>query len=62
MTAADVKTMMQNPKFRSTSGTAKSITAAGVCAHVGLRVDGTVARIPTACAGLLPLRSWQPVR
>jgi type IV pilus assembly protein PilY1 len=62
MTAADVKTMMQNPKYSISSGRAVSNTAAGTCAHVGLRVDGTVARIPTACAGLLPLRSWQPVR
>jgi type IV pilus assembly protein PilY1 len=62
MTAADVKTMMQNPKYSITSGRATSNTAAGICAHVGLRVDGTVARIPTACAGLLPLRSWRPVR
>ena len=62
MSAADVKTMMQNPKYSVSSGRATSNTAAGTCAHVGLRVDGTVARIPTACAGLMPLRSWRPVR
>jgi type IV pilus assembly protein PilY1 len=62
MTAADVKTMMMSPKYSIAAGRAVSTTAAGTCAHVGLRVDGTVARIPTACAGLLPIRSWQPVR
>jgi Tfp pilus tip-associated adhesin PilY1 len=62
MSAADVKTMLQNPKYTVTSGVAAQNGAVGTCAHVGLRVDGTVARIPTACAGLLPMRSWRPVR
>ena len=58
MTAADVKTMMQNPKYRQSGGRAVAQGATGTCAHVGLRVDGTLARIPTACAGLMPLRAW----
>jgi type IV pilus assembly protein PilY1 len=62
MSVADVKTMMQNPKYTITSGRATQNTGAGSCAHVGLRVDGTVARIPTVCSGLLPMRSWRPVR
>ncbi|HQR20264.1 MAG TPA: PilC/PilY family type IV pilus protein [Burkholderiaceae bacterium] len=62
MTAADVKTMLQNPKYSVSSGVAVQNGPVGTCAHVGLRVDGTVARIPTACAGLLPMRSWRPVR
>ncbi len=62
MSAGDVKTMMQNPKYTITAGRAVQSGATGTCAHVGLRVDGTVARIPTVCAGLLPIRSWRPVR
>jgi len=58
MTIADAKAMMQNPKYRQQSGRAVNQTAAGSCAHVGLKVDGTLARIPTACAGLIPLRAW----
>jgi type IV pilus assembly protein PilY1 len=58
MTVADAKTMMQNPKYRQQSGRAVGQTPQGTCAHVGLRVDGTLARIPTACAGLVPLRAW----
>jgi type IV pilus assembly protein PilY1 len=62
MNAADVKTMLQNPKYTITGGQAVQNTASGTCAHVGLRVDGTVARIPTVCAGLQPIRSWRPLR
>jgi len=62
MSAADVQTMMQNPKHKSVANRAVQQGATGTCAHVGLRVDGTVARIPTVCAGLMPLRSWRPVR
>ena len=58
MTQADAKSMMQNPKYKQTGGRAVNQTAAGTCAHVGLKVDGTLARIPTACAGLTPLRAW----
>ena len=58
MNAADVKTMMQTPKYLQSGGRAVAQGAVGTCAHVGLKVDGTLARIPTACAGLSPLRSW----
>ena len=62
MSAADVKTMLANPKYRQSGGRAERQGATGTCAHVGLKVDGTVARIPTACAHLVPLRTWRPVR
>ena len=58
MTQADVKAMMKSPKYKQQGGRAVATTAVGTCAHVGLKVDGTLARIPTACAGLVPLRSW----
>jgi len=58
LTAAQTKTMMQNPKYRQQSGRAVNQGPTGTCAHVGLKVDGTLARIPTACAGLIPLRAW----
>jgi type IV pilus assembly protein PilY1 len=62
MSAADVKTMLQNPKYKLSGTNAVQQGATGTCAHVGLRVDGTVARIPTVCAGLLPMRTWRPMR
>jgi type IV pilus assembly protein PilY1 len=62
MSAADVQTMMQNPKYRLSGNRAVQQSATGTCAHVGLRVDGTMARVPTVCAGLMPMRSWRPVR
>jgi type IV pilus assembly protein PilY1 len=62
MTAADAKTMMQTPKYKQSGPRAIQQGATGTCAHIGLKVDGTVARIPTACAGLMPLRTWRPVR
>jgi Tfp pilus tip-associated adhesin PilY1 len=58
MTAADATTMMKNPKYLQKGGRAVNQSAGGTCAHIGLKVDGTVARIPTTCAGLMPLRSW----
>jgi type IV pilus assembly protein PilY1 len=63
MTAADVTTMMSSPKYR-VSGTGQAIEqgATGTCTHVGLHVNGTWARIPTNCAGMLPLRAWRPLR
>ncbi len=62
MTDADVKTMLTNPKYKMSGNRALQQGATGVCAHVGMRVDGTIARIPTVCAGLMPLRSWRPIR
>jgi type IV pilus assembly protein PilY1 len=58
MTQADVQAMMKNPKYVQSGARAVLQGATGTCAHVGLRVDGTLARIPTACAGLVPLRAW----
>ena len=58
LNAADTKTMMQTPKYLKQGGRAVLQGAVGTCAHVGLKVDGTLARIPTACAGLVPLRAW----
>ena len=62
MTADEVKTMMSNPKYRMSGNQPVQQGVTGVCVHAGLRVDGTVARIPTNCAGLMPLRSWRPMR
>lgn len=58
MTQAETTAMMKNPKYKQQSGRAVTQGAVGTCAHVGLKVDGTLARIPTACAGLTPLRAW----
>ena len=61
-TASDVTTMLSNPKYRMSGNRPVQQGATGTCVHAGLRVDGTVARIPTNCAGLMPLRSWRPMR
>lgn len=62
MTAAQAQNMLKNPKYLQQSGRAVQQGATGTCAHIGLKVDGTMARIPTVCAGLMPLRTWRPVR
>lgn len=62
MTTTDVKTMLSNPKYRMSGAQPVQQGATGACVHAGLRVDGTVARIPTNCAGMMPLRSWRPMR
>jgi type IV pilus assembly protein PilY1 len=62
MTAGDVKTMLSNPKYRGSGRQPVQQGPMGNCLHAGLRVDGTVARIPTNCSGVLPLRSWRPMR
>ena len=64
MNAGDVKNMLDNPKYKMDAAKKRALQqgATGVCAHVGLRVDGTIARIPTVCAGLMPIRSWRPIR
>jgi type IV pilus assembly protein PilY1 len=62
MSAAEVKTMLSTPKYRLSGGTAVNLDGVGPCVNVGLRVDGTFARIPVNCAGTLPMRTWRPVR
>jgi type IV pilus assembly protein PilY1 len=62
MDAGQLSTMLQTPKYRITSGQAVNLGTLGTCQNVGLRVDGSFARIPIECAGMLPLRSWRPVR
>ncbi|MGB3428578.1 MAG: PilC/PilY family type IV pilus protein [Burkholderiaceae bacterium] len=62
MDASAVTTMLSNPKYRMSGNRPVQQGATGTCVHAGLRVDGTVARIPTNCAGLMPLRSWRPMR
>ena len=62
MSDSDVKTMLQTPKYNMKAGRAVAVGPTGTCAHVGIKVDGTMARIPTKCAGLMPLRTWRPVR
>jgi type IV pilus assembly protein PilY1 len=37
-------------------------TSAGSCLHAGARLDGSVVRIETRCAGLMPLRAWRPMK
>ena len=61
MNAADVNTMMSNPKYRGT-GMPVAQDTANQCSNVGLRVDGTVASIQTNCVGLMPVRAWRPLR
>jgi type IV pilus assembly protein PilY1 len=62
MTATEVTTMLSSPKYRKPGNQPVQQGPTGTCVHAGLRVDGTVARIPTNCAGMMPLRSWRPMR
>lgn len=62
LSVGDMQTMLQDPKYKQQGARTVLQGPVGTCAHVGLRVDGSMARIPTACAGLLPLRTWRPVR
>jgi type IV pilus assembly protein PilY1 len=64
MTQDEIETMMAKPKYKQASATdvAKQQGATGTCTHVGLKVDGTLAGIPTQCSGVMPIRSWRPMR
>jgi type IV pilus assembly protein PilY1 len=62
MNAAEVKSMLATPKYRLSGGAATNLSGFGACTNVGLKVDGTFARIPSECAGMLPMRTWRPVR
>jgi type IV pilus assembly protein PilY1 len=62
MSAAQVRSMLLSPKYRLVDGRAVPQGATSTCAQVGLRIDGAAVRIPTVCSGLLPLRSWRPLR
>ena len=61
-TQADLQTMLNNPKYKKGATGPTLQGPVGTCAHIGLKVDGTMARIPTRCAGIMPLRTWRPVR
>ena len=63
LSASDLETMLANPRYRipGEGGTVQQ-GATGTCMHAGLRVDGSVARVETNCAGLMPLRSWRPMK
>jgi hypothetical protein len=55
--------MLANPRFRiaGEGGPVRQATT-GTCLHAGLRIDGSVVRVETNCAGLMPLRSWRPMK
>ncbi len=63
LSVSDLETMLANPRYRipGDGGPAQQ-AARGTCMHAGLRVDGSVARVETNCAGLMPLRSWRPMK
>ncbi|HET9025219.1 MAG TPA: hypothetical protein VFN64_11640, partial [Burkholderiaceae bacterium] len=59
----DLDRMLSSPRYRVASEAGSVQPAAtGTCMHAGLRVDGSVARVATNCAGLMPLRSWRPMK
>jgi type IV pilus assembly protein PilY1 len=61
MNAAEVKTMLSTPKYRL-SASPTNLDGVGTCTNVGLSVDGNFARILAECAGILPIRTWRPLR
>jgi len=62
ISSTDLNTMMSAPKYRMSGTQPVQTGLLGTCLHVGLNVSGGVARIPTNCVGLLPLRAWRPFR
>lgn len=63
ISASDLETMLANPRYRVPGdGGPVQQGPTGTCMHAGLRVDGSVARVDTNCAGLMPLRSWRPMK
>jgi hypothetical protein len=62
MDQAQLKTMLSQPKYQFSGNRATNLDGTGSCTNVGLRVDGTFARIPTNCGGQLPIRTWRPLR
>ena len=63
ISASDLETMLSNPRYRvaGDGGPVRQATS-GACMHAGLRIDGSVVRVETNCAGLMPLRSWRPMK
>jgi len=64
MSQAEIEAMMAKPKYKQATAknTAEQQGVTGTCTHVGLKVDGTLAGIPTECSGVMPMRSWRPMR
>jgi type IV pilus assembly protein PilY1 len=62
MAESDLTTLLGTPKYQMSGNKAVQQGAVGQCTHVGLRVDGSMAAVPTQCAGLMPLRVWRPIR
>lgn len=63
VSAAELATLLAAPRYQVASdGTAVPSPSASACLHVAARRDGSVLRIETRCAGLLPLRAWRPLR
>jgi len=63
ISAPDLETMLANPRYRIPGdGGPVQQGSTGTCMHAGLRIDGSVARVETNCAGLMPLRSWRPMK
>jgi hypothetical protein len=54
--------MLTQPKYQINGTQATNLDGAGQCTNVGLRVDGSFARIPVNCAWQLPIRTWRPLR
>jgi uncharacterized glyoxalase superfamily protein PhnB len=55
--------MLASPPYRvAGDGGPVRQAATGACMHAGLRIDGSVVRVDTNCAGLMPLRSWRPMK
>lgn len=63
LSASDLETMLANPRYRvAGDGGLVQPGTTGTCMHAGLRIDGSVVRVETNCAGLMPLRSWRPMK
>ena len=63
VSVADLEAMLASPSYRiQGDGAPVRQGHGGTCLHAGLRVDGSVVRVDTNCAGLMPLRAWRPMK
>jgi hypothetical protein len=63
VSAAELATLLATPRYQvAPDGTVEPSPSASACIHAAARRDGSVLRIETRCAGLLPLRAWRPLR
>ncbi len=62
ITAADLKLLAKNTRYKIIAGKLEDTTAGSLCALVGTSLGKVSISVPTACAGTSPLRVWRDLR